>query len=190
MEDIENYSIFGINLGGGKKPQSGSGDAENAGFLSGILGGAILGLGLQQLFGSADEITGNRLKEIFADFEKRRAIDEKLQNIKWRIDAGNETDIYGAILILFSEMEKFIDALSKKFLDYYYQQHNFRDKVHALQNKMIITNFESDTLRNTIYPKRNLISHGNYNNVNKAEVLQCYDFISQFMKKYNALLQS
>lgn len=190
MEDIENYSIFGINLGGGKKPQAGSEDADAAGFLSDILGGAILGFGLQQLFGSADELTGKRLKEIFADFKKRRALDEKLQNIKWRIDAGNETDIYGAILILFSEMEKFIDALSKRFLDDYYRHSSFREKVSALQNKNIITNFESDTLRNTIYPKRNLISHGNYSNVNKAEVLQCYDFISQFMKKYDSLLEN
>jgi hypothetical protein len=188
MDDIENYSIFGINIGGGKRQPPSNKDETL--FVSGLLGGAILGLSIAQIMNTMNDTEyRKKIQNIIRDSEEKRNINEKLQHIKHKIESYNDIDVYGGILILFSELEKFIDALYTKYIRLFNQPDTFREKVYELENGRIISGIESNILRNEIYPKRNLISHGKYNSVNKRDITACYDFISQFIKKYYSLLQ-
>jgi hypothetical protein len=188
MEDIEDYSIFGINIGGGKKQPSGGKDEML--FVSGLLGGAILGLSVAQILNSTNDVEyRNEIQKIIRDSEEKRNTNEKLQHIKQKIESYNDIDVYGGILILFSELEKFIAALYTKYIRLFNQPDTFKEKVYELESKRIISGVESSILRNEIYPRRNLISHGRYQSVNKKDVTACYDFISQFINKYYPLLQ-
>lgn len=191
MEDIENYSILGINIGGGKNNPARyfEEDKDKLSFFSGVLGGAILGLGMAQIIDTLNDGSRNRIQEIFKDIEKKASLNEKLQSIRRRIENGNDIDVYGSILILFSELEKFIDAMYARRVRPYNKPDTFKEKVSALEWKGIIPGVESDILRNQIYPKRNLISHGNYQMVDRKDIIACYDFISQFINKYYSLLQ-
>jgi hypothetical protein len=54
MEGIEDYSIFGINIGGGKKQPAGS-KGEML-FVSRLLGGAVLGLSVAQILNSTNNL--------------------------------------------------------------------------------------------------------------------------------------
>jgi hypothetical protein len=116
MEDIENYSILGINIGGGKNhpPRYSGEDKDGIAFLSGILGGTILGLGMAQVIDTINDVNKNRIQEIVRDIERKATLNEKLQNIRWRIESDNDIDVYGGILLLLSELEKFIDAVYAK----------------------------------------------------------------------------
>ena len=190
MEEIENYSILGINIGGGKKqaPLYSSEAKDSIAFFSGILGGAILGLSMVQIIDTIKGANRDRIQEIIRDIEKKANLNEKLQNTRRRIESGNDIDVYGGILILFSELEKFVDALYSRCIRMYGKPETFREKVGELEWKVIISSVESDILRNKIYPKRNLISHGNYQRVDRKDIIACYDFISQFINKYYSLL--
>ncbi|MDR2193538.1 MAG: hypothetical protein LBP19_03600 [Treponema sp.] len=186
MEDIEDYSILGINIGGGKKSPSipTKEKQDDSSFYMGVLGGALLGFSLGHSVGLFDSVSRDKMQEIIIDIEKRADLTEKLRHIKRRIESDNAIDVYGGILILFSELEKFIDVMYTTYIRGYNKPETCKEKIYALELKGIISSVESDILRNKIYPKRNLISHGNYQQVDKRDVRACYDGISQFITKY------
>lgn len=187
MEGIEDYSILGIKIGGGKKQPP---KEENNAFVSGVLGGVVLGISITQIINAMnDNEYRNKIQKIIRDSEEKRNINEKLNHIKQKIESSNDIDVYGGILILFSELEKFIDALYTKYIRMFNKPDTFKEKVYELEGRGIISSVESNILRNEIYPKRNLISHGKYQSVNKKDVMACYEFIRQYINKYYPFLQ-
>jgi hypothetical protein len=190
MEDIENYSILGINIGGGKNSPRYSGeDNDGIAFFSGILGGAILGIGMSQIIDAITDVNKNRIQEIVRDIERKADLNEKLRSVRLRIESGNDIDLYGGMLILFSELEKFVNAMYSKYIRSYNKPDTFKEKVSELEKKNIISGIESNILRDNIYPKRNMMSHGDYEKVDRKDIIACYDFISQFINKYYSLLR-
>ena len=61
MEDIEDYSIFGITIGGKPLKQE-SAVAVDLSALSGLIGGAIFGLSISEIFSAATD--SNYLKDV------------------------------------------------------------------------------------------------------------------------------
>lgn len=189
MEDIEDFNLFGINIGGGKQGITPK-NYDDPALLAGVLGGMIFGFNIAQLIGTINDIEyQNKIQQILRDYEGKRDLKEKLQNIKQKIESGSEIDVYGGILILFSELEKTVDQLYVKYIRRYDKPDTFKEKIIELENRRIISSVESGILRNEIYPKRNMISHGKYQNVNKKEVIACYEFVSQFINKYYVMAQ-
>jgi hypothetical protein len=186
--EIEDYSILGINIGKrDNKPQQNTGDDLT--LLTGILGGMILGLSISQIFTPInDTLYRDNIKKVIQNLEEKANLKEKMLNIRQRIDSNNAVDIYGGILMLFSELEKFVDALYTKYIRGYGKPDTFKEKISELESRRTISSVESTILRNEIYPKRNLISHGRYQSVDKKDVLACYDFINQFINKYYSVL--
>lgn len=177
MEDLDEFTA---RLFGGRQT-AGSNDTA---FLSGIAGGVILGLGLSQITASLNTGDQPKLREILAEVEAKANLEDKLAAIKRRIESGNEIDRYGGALMLFSELEKFADALYVKKIRGYYKPDGFKEKLRELEQRKVVSSIDADILCNTIYPKRNLIAHGEYHKVNRNDVIACYSFVSQFMAKY------
>ncbi|MDR0524562.1 MAG: hypothetical protein LBG90_01655 [Spirochaetaceae bacterium] len=177
MEDLEDFSarLFGK---GRKTP-----DREDP-FLSGAAEGLMFGLGLAGIFG----LNQPSLGELFTEIEAKTNLKDKLSALERRVKSGNALDVYGGALMLFSELEKFTDALYDKKIRGYYKPESFKDKIHALDREKVISSIETDILCNKIYPKRNLIAHGEYQKVNPQDVIACWEYVKQFILKYYPLL--
>jgi len=153
-----------------------------------ILGSFIFGLNIIEIFTKwFNNNQFNDLNNTINEINNEKTLRDRLELIKNKIDNNNKIEVYGAILYLFSELERFVDIMFKKYcsnklaLD---ENINFRDKVRELENCNIISFKESNLLRYEIYPKRNLISHGKYDEVTKEDINLCFNIINNFILKY------
>ena len=152
-----------------------------------MLGSFIIGLNIIEIFTkwfNAEEV--NDIKNTVAVIYNENTLKDRLEIIKNKINSNKDTEIYGAILYLFSELEKFIDIMFKKYCPNIWltdEDNKFRNKVKELEKKNIIS-FEESYLLNHIYQKRNFLSHGKFEKVNKDDIEQCFKIIYNFMIKY------
>jgi hypothetical protein len=174
MEDIE---AFSARLFGQPRKAVNSGDA----FFSGLSGGFMLGLGLSGVFDQP------QLRDFFAEVSRKTDMEDKLDAIERRVKSGNSIDVYGGALLLFSELEKFTDTLYDRKVRGYYKPDTFKDKIRELDRAKVISSIEADILCNKVYPKRNLIAHGESQKVNRQDVIACCECVKQFILKYYPL---
>ncbi|MDR2494692.1 MAG: hypothetical protein LBD24_05650 [Spirochaetaceae bacterium] len=185
MEDIEDYHIFGIPIGGGKVENRQENNDYHHYLMGGLLGGMVLGFNMAQLLDGNSEYQ-RKIQRIFVDYEKEKDIKTRLRNIRQNIESANEVAVYGGILLLFSELERVVGLLHTKYISRLNTPLSFTEKVLGLENRCVISSVEAGVLRE-IYKKRNVISHGKYQQVDKRDVLACYELASQFINKYYAL---
>lgn len=161
-------------------------------FLSGLLGGGFLGYNIYRFINKIDNINKeDKVKEfeqIIEEINIESDVEKKLILIKKKIIAQSYIDSYGAILVLFSEFEKFfINIFNKKLVNKTLPK-NFHKKIIILEKNQIISSIESLLIRENILPIRNSLVHGRYNEVNQDNIIACYYVINDLILKYKYIL--
>lgn len=111
-------------------------------------------------------------------------IHKKLEVIELYINNDDWINQYGAILVLFSELELFFDILIENHIQKNNKRKSFRKKIGYLKGERIIENMDYYLLEK-IVDTRNQLVHGKYEDIKDEDIKGAYIIIKEFINKYN-----
>jgi len=123
------------------------------------------------------------VREKYEEINKLDDVKIKLESIEKNINSSNWVNRYGAILVLFGELEVFIELLTIRMTKKKFPNRNLLKKLGTLKGERVISHMDYYLLEQII-PIRNKLVHGHYTGISEEDLKGAYRIIKDFIYKY------
>jgi hypothetical protein len=122
----------------------------------------------------------NIQKEVL-EIDRAMTLDRKIEIIHEKIHSNNPIEVQGAIIVLFSELEKMINLLIIK--SKHVPKLNLQKRISQLFELKVIDNIEQHLLKK-IVPMRNNLVHGKEEELKRDDIYGCEKIITEFLHSH------